>query len=81
MDELRAAVRRDQLGSFVRLKGGFPFPLAGAACWAVLGAFFLWNWMPHDRFTLIPFWVAAVCLGTVAAILMAWKREAAARTA
>ncbi|MGQ0558470.1 MAG: DUF7010 family protein [Sphingosinicella sp.] len=37
MEELRAAVRRDQLASFVRLKGGYPFPLAGAIYWAALG--------------------------------------------
>ncbi len=37
MEDLRAAVRRDQLGSFVRLKGGFPFPLAGAIYWLALG--------------------------------------------
>jgi hypothetical protein len=189
MDELRAAVRRDQLASFVRLKGGFPFPLAGAIYWAALGvagyhltviqwniaafvfsgaifplaillakifrcdfmkdrtatgdvlgpafvamllfypiafsafwqapqlvplivaigmsqhwpiigwgygkpglyaahaiiralgAFAIWNWLPDVRFTLIPFWVASVYLATVAAILMEWRREAAARTA
>lgn len=190
MEELQAAVRRDQLGSFVRLKGGFPFPLAGAVYWLALGvagyylpadqwniaafvlsgaifplamllsklfrsdfmkdktatgdilgpafvsmllfypiafsafwqapqlvplivaigmsqhwpiigwsygkpglygahavvraigAFLIWNWLPDGRFTLIPFWVAAVYLGTVAAILIAVKREeAAARTA
>ena len=34
---LRDQIRRDQLGSFVRLKGGFPFPLAGAVYSAVLG--------------------------------------------
>lgn len=186
IEELRAAVRRDQLASFVRLKGGFPFPLAGAVYWIALGvagyhltanqwniaafvfsgmifplaillsrvfrsdfmkdktatgdilgpafvsmllfypiafsafwqapqlvplivaigmsqhwpiigwgygkpgiysahaivralgAFVIWNWLPDDRFTLIPFWVAAVYLATVAAILMAWRREAAA---
>src|SRR4051812_24439177 len=37
MEDLRAAVRRDQLGSFVRLKGGYTFPLAGAVYWAALG--------------------------------------------
>jgi hypothetical protein len=189
MDELRAAVHRDQLASFVRLKGGYTFPLAGAAYWAALGvagyslslndwiliafifsgAIFplawllsrlmgvdfmkdktatgdslgpaftsmllfypiafaaygsapalvplivaigmsqhwpiigwgygkpalysahaivralgttaIWAWLPDGRTTLLPFWVAAVYLATVAAILMAWKREAAARTA
>ena len=34
---LRAEIRRDQLASFVRLKGGFPFPLAGAIYWLALG--------------------------------------------
>ena len=37
MEQLRADVRRDQLASFVRLKGGFPFPLAGAVYWVALG--------------------------------------------
>lgn len=186
MDELRAAVRRDQLASFTRLKGGFPFPLAGAAFWLglgvagyylplqkwnlaafifsgaifplavllskifrsdfmkdktatgdvlgpafvsmllfypiafaafaqapqlvplvlaigmsqhwpiigwsygkpalysahaivrALGAFAIWTWLPEGRLTLLPFWVAAVYLATVAAIVMAWRREAAA---
>lgn len=189
MDELRAAVRRDQLASFVRLKGGYTFPVAGAIYWIALGiagyylpvdrwilvafifsgmifplawllstllgvdfmkdktatgdvlgpaftgmlifypiafaaygsapqlvplilaigmsqhwpvigwgygkpglygahavsraigAFVIWNWLPDGRFTLIPFWVASVYLATAAAILMEWRREAAARTA
>lgn len=189
MEELRAAVRRDQLASFVRLKGGFPVPLAGAIYWAALGvagyrlgvddwilvafifsgaifplalllaklfrcdfmkdktatddvlgptfvgmllfwpiafaaygtapqlvplilaigmsqhwpvigwsygkpgiytahavvralgALAIWALMPDGRFTLIPFWVAAVYLATVAAIVIAAKRAAAARTA
>jgi len=184
MEELRAAVRRDQLASFVRLRGGFPFPLAGAIYWAALGiagyylrvetwnlaafvfsgvifplavllakifrcdfmkdktatgdvlgpaftamllfyaiafaafsaapqlvplilavgmsqhwpvigwsygkpalysahaivraigAFIIWTWIPDGRFTLIPFWVAAVYLVTVAAIVVAAKRQA-----
>ena len=37
MEELRAAVRRDQLASFVRLKGGYPVPLAGTIFWAAMG--------------------------------------------
>lgn len=37
IDELRAAVRRDQLACFVRLKGGFAFPLAGAVYRLALG--------------------------------------------
>ena len=186
MEELRAAVRRDQLASFVRLKGGFAVPLAGMIFWAALGvagyylepeqwnlaafvfsgaifplavvlskllhsdfmkdqptatgdvllptfigmllfyaiafaafwespqlvplilavgmsqhwpvigwsygkpgiysahaivrsvgAFALWQLMPNDRFTLIPFWVAAVYLVTVVAILVEARREAA----
>jgi uncharacterized protein DUF7010 len=184
IDELRAAVRRDQLGSFVRLKGGYTFPIAGAIYWAALGvagyylpvdrwilvafifsgtifplawllstllgvnfmkdktatgdvlgpaftgmlifypiafaayghapqlvslilaigmsqhwpvigwgygkpglysahavvralgAVTIWAAMPDDRFTLIPFWVSAIYLATVAAILMDWRREA-----
>jgi hypothetical protein len=40
--ELRAALLRERLGLYVRLRGGFTFPLAGAIWWgaaAVLGAF------------------------------------------
>ena len=184
-DELRAAVRADQLASFVRLKGGYTFPIAGAVYWAALGvagyylsiadwilvafifsgaifplawllstllgvhfmkdktatgdilgpafagmlifypiafaayghapqlvplvlaigmshhwpaigwsygkpalysahaivralgALAIWALVPDGRFTLIPFWVAAVYLATVVAILVDWKREAA----
>jgi hypothetical protein len=183
MEQLRAEVRRDQIASFIRLKGGFPFPLAGAMYWVALGvagyylplkpwslaafvfsgaifplavilsklfgcefmkdrtatgdvlgpafvsmllfyaiavtafwsapalvplvvavgmsqhwpvigwsygkpalysahaivraigAFIIWNWIPAGRLTLIPFWVAAVYLGTVAAILIVVRRE------
>jgi len=189
MEELREAVRRDQLASFVRLRGGYSFPLAGAAYWAALGvagyylsvvdwilvafifsgaifplavvisrllrvdfmkdktatgdvfvptmismllfwpiafvaygnapqivplilaigmsqhwpvigwsygkpglytahavvralgALAIWSLLPDGRFTLIPFWVTAVYLGTVVAILMVAKREAAANRA
>jgi hypothetical protein len=187
MEELRAAVRRDQLDSFERLKGGYTFPLAGAIYWAgigaagyrlpaddwilvafissgaifplawllsrllgvdfmkdktatgdvlgpafasmllfwpiafaayghapqlvpliiaigmsqhwpiigwsygkprlysahaivrAVGALAIWALLPQGRFTLIPFWVAAVYLATVAAILIAVKREAETR--
>jgi len=189
VEALRAEIRRDQLGSFVRLKGGFPFPLAGALYWLALGiagsfltlkqwnlaafvfsgaifplaillsklfrsdfmkdrtatgdilgpaftsmllfyaiavpalgyapelvplivavgmsqhwpvigwsygkpliysahaviralgAAAIWVWLPDQRLTLLPFWVALVYLGTVAAILMAWRRERAAARA
>ena len=182
-DELQADVRRDQLASFVRLKGGYTFPIAGAVYWAALGvagyylsvdhwilvafifsgaifplawllssiaginfmkdrtatgdvigpafasmlifypiafaaygyapqlvplilaigmshhwpiigwsygkpglysahailralgAMAIWAMFPEGRFTLIPFWVAAVYLITVVAILVEWKRE------
>lgn len=36
MEELKVAVRADRLASYVRLKGGFPIPLAGAIYWAFL---------------------------------------------
>ncbi|HTU12838.1 MAG TPA: hypothetical protein VMG08_18250 [Allosphingosinicella sp.] len=189
VQNLREQVRRDQLASFVRLKGGFPFPLAGAVYWLALGvagsfltlrqwnlaafifsgaifplaillskifrsdfmkdrtatgdvlapaftamllfyavafpalgyapelvplivavgmsqhwpvigwsygkpalysahaviralgAAAIWVWLPDGRLTLLPFWVAAVYLATVAAIIVAWRREAAARPA
>lgn len=41
-----------------------------------LGAVTIWAWVPDGRFTLIPFWVAAIYLVTAAAILVEWKREA-----
>jgi len=189
VETLRAEIRRDQLGSFVRPKGGFPFPLAGAVYWLALGvagsylplkswnlaafifsgaifplailfsklfrsdfmkdrtatgdvlgpaftamllfyaiafpayayapelvplivavgmsqhwpvigwsygkpalysahaviralgALAIWVWLPGDRTTLLPFWVAFVYLGTVAAIVMVWRREARAAAA
>lgn len=37
IDALREALLRDRLSSYVRLKGGFPIPLAGAVYWGVLG--------------------------------------------
>lgn len=43
-----------------------------------IGAFALWNWWPDHRLTWIPFWVAAVYLGTVVAILIAVRRESEA---
>lgn len=33
--DLKAAVEADRLASYVRVKGGFPIPLAGAAYWGV----------------------------------------------
>ena len=35
--KLADAIRQDQLASYVRLRGGFPLPLAGAIYWAILG--------------------------------------------
>lgn len=37
VDQLREAVRVDRIGSYARLRGGFPIPLAGATYWIVLG--------------------------------------------
>ena len=37
MDDLKAQVLADRLASFVRLKGGYSVPLAGAIYWATLG--------------------------------------------
>jgi hypothetical protein len=40
--DLQAALRQERLGLYVRLRGGYTFPLAGAIWWAgiaVLGAF------------------------------------------
>jgi hypothetical protein len=36
MEDLKAQLLADRLASFVRLKGGFPIPLAGAVYWATL---------------------------------------------
>lgn len=36
-DELKAALLKERLASYVRLRGGFPIPLAGAIYWLVLG--------------------------------------------
>ena len=36
MDDLRARLKAERLASYLRLKGGFPVPLAGAAYWLVL---------------------------------------------
>lgn len=41
------------------------------------GALLIWAWLPDGRFTLLPFFVAAVYAATVVAILAAAKREAA----
>jgi len=37
IEALRAELKADRLGSYARLRGGFPIPLAGATYWAVLG--------------------------------------------
>ena len=37
MNDLKAQVLADRLASFVRLKGGYSVPLAGAIYWAALG--------------------------------------------
>jgi hypothetical protein len=37
MEELKQRLRADRLAAFVRLKGGYPIPLAGAVYWAGLG--------------------------------------------
>lgn len=36
MDDLKKQLLEERLASYVRLKGGFPVPLAGATYWAVL---------------------------------------------
>lgn len=53
IEELRAAVRADQLASFVRLKGGYTFPLAGAIYWAALGV--AGYYLPVDTWILVAF--------------------------
>lgn len=37
LDALKTALKADRLGSYVRLRGGYPIPLAGAIYWGVLG--------------------------------------------
>ena len=60
---------------------GKPFIYSAHAVVRALGAFAIWGLLPEGRFTLIPFWVAAIYLATAAAILIAAKREAAPHTA
>jgi len=49
MNDLKRCVKADRLASYVRLKGGFPIPLAGAVYWAVLAYVGytqdLWVWL------------------------------------
>lgn len=35
--DLKTALRQDRLDCYIRLRGGFPLPLAGAVYWLVLG--------------------------------------------
>lgn len=42
-----------------------------------IGAVLIWAWLPEGRFTILPFFVAAVYVVTVVAILIAAKREEA----
>jgi hypothetical protein len=37
IDDLKAALLRDRLASYVRLSGGYPIPVAGALYWLALG--------------------------------------------
>jgi hypothetical protein len=34
---LRSALKKDQIEAYIRLRGGFPLPLAGAVYWCALG--------------------------------------------
>jgi hypothetical protein len=42
-----------------------------------VGALAIWAWLPEGRFTFLPFFVAAVYIATVIAILTAARREEA----
>lgn len=53
MDELKAQLLADRRASFVRLKGGYTVPLAGAIYWAVLGI--LGYRLERDDWILIAF--------------------------
>lgn len=57
---------------------GKPLIYSAHAVIRALGAATIWVWLPDGRTTLLPFFVAAIYLGTVAAILIAWRREALA---
>lgn len=46
-----------------------------------IGALLIWAWLPDERFTALPLFVAAVYVGTVIAILIEAKREGAKATA
>jgi len=37
LDDLKDAVLRERIASYMRLRGGFPIPLAGAIYWLILG--------------------------------------------
>ena len=37
MDELIARLKQERIAAYVRLRGGYPIPLAGAIYWAALG--------------------------------------------
>ena len=53
MSELQASVLADRLASFVRLRGGYSVPLAGAIYWAALGVAGLY--LPLKTWILIAF--------------------------
>lgn len=53
MNDLKAQVLADRLASFVRLKGGYSVPLAGAIYWAALGVAGLY--VPLDTWIMIAF--------------------------
>lgn len=68
MSDLRTVVQADRLASYVRLRGGFPIPLAGAAYWSVL-AYVGWT---HD----FKAWLSVAVWGSgmifPVAVLLAW---------
>ena len=65
-DTLRQALRKDRLSAYIRLRGGFPMPLAGAVYWAaigILGYYLPLNiWLPMTLFCTFLIFPIAILL-------------------
>lgn len=55
-DELIAALKKDRIESYARLRGGFPLPLAGGIYWLVMGV--MGYYLPYNT------WLYVVFFGT-----------------
>ena len=82
--DLKAALLQERLDLYVRLRGGFTFPLAGAIWWGAqvlsyaivraVAAFALWLLFPDQRHIWVPASVSVVYIATVIAILIDCRR-------